>query len=250
MLYHFFPIHLLVNIQVQAANRSASPMEMVDLAREAFRCSNYDLAIGIYDKLLSQHGLNMEWLVGKASSLAKQNRFNEAVNAMHYACRLGGLQPCDLMILVEPMVDYIARIAGKAVYNFRKKDIDVYSCGICLGILFEPITLPCGHSFCKDCLREVKRIRTCQTCKAEHPLISLSNMQVNVILRDGFEKYFTTEMKARRLKQDGNNFVKNKQYPEALERYTAALQLGKTPKTFHFTTELLFFFIFGLLLFP
>ncbi|PIK49727.1 putative LON peptidase N-terminal domain and RING finger protein 3-like [Apostichopus japonicus] len=200
-------------------------MEMVDLAREAFRCSNYDLAIGIYDKLLSQHGLNMEWLVGKASSLAKQNRFNEAVNAMHYACRLGGLQPCDLMILVEPMVDYIARIASKAVYNFRKKDIDVYSCGICLGILFEPITLPCGHSFCKDCLREVKRIRTCQTCKAEHPLISLSNMQVNVILRDGFEKYFTTEMKARRLKQDGNNFVKNKQYPEALERYTAALQL-------------------------
>lgn len=220
-------IALVLFFSVASGSHISSQMEMVDLAREAFRCSNYDLAVGIYDKLLSQHGHNMEWLIGKASSLAKQNRFNEAVNSMHYACRLGGLQPCDLMIVVEPMIDYVTRIASKAVHAFKKKHVDLSSCGICLGILFEPITLPCGHSFCKDCLKEVKRLRTCQTCKAEHPYLSPSKVQVNVTIRDGFEKYFVTEMKARRLKKDGNKFFKNGQFLEALERYSAALNLGK-----------------------
>lgn len=201
-------------------------MEMIDLAREAFRCANFDLAVGIYDKLLEQHGQNMEWLIGKASSLAKQNRFNEAVNSIHYACRLGSLPPSTLLkILVEPIVDYITRNTGKAVKTYKQKSFGPYSCGICLGILFEPFTLPCGHSFCKDCLKEIHRLRTCQICHTHHPLLQLTQLSINVIINKSFEKYFPLEMRARRLKQEGNRFFKEREYDKALKRYCEALEL-------------------------
>lgn len=46
-----------------------------------------------------------------------------------------------------------------------------FSCPICLEPLREPVTLPCGHNFCGDCIRDWWgcRDRACPECREHFP---------------------------------------------------------------------------------
>lgn len=46
-----------------------------------------------------------------------------------------------------------------------------FSCSLCLDLLDLPITTPCQHSFCKECLLEhVRTSRRCPLCRASLPM--------------------------------------------------------------------------------
>ena len=46
----------------------------------------------------------------------------------------------------------LTRVDPGAVEVFVAMDGSVNECGICLGERTSPVKLPCGHSFCEDCL--------------------------------------------------------------------------------------------------
>ena len=51
------------------------------------------------------------------------------------------------------------------------------NCSIHLGLMGEmgaPVTLPCGHTYCRDCLEGVMA-RKCPDCRADIPYITLHN---------------------------------------------------------------------------
>ena len=54
---------------------------------------------------------------------------------------------------------------------------DHFSCFICHGILFEPVTIPCGHSFCRKCISK-DTSNTCKSCGVRH--LALPAFNVNV----------------------------------------------------------------------
>ncbi|XP_027031907.1 tripartite motif-containing protein 16-like [Tachysurus fulvidraco] len=69
-------------------------------------------------------------------------------------------------------------------------DQDQFSCPVCLGLLNDPVSIPCGHSFCKVCingfwdLEDVKGVYSCPQCKetfTPRPVLLRNNMLTEVV---------------------------------------------------------------------
>ncbi|XP_047676336.1 E3 ubiquitin/ISG15 ligase TRIM25-like isoform X1 [Tachysurus fulvidraco] len=65
-----------------------------------------------------------------------------------------------------------------------------FSCPVCLDLLNDPVTIPCGHSFCKVCINthwdqeDVKRVYSCPQCKetfTPRPVLRRNNMLTGVV---------------------------------------------------------------------
>ncbi|KAI5099338.1 finTRIM family, member 14 [Silurus meridionalis] len=77
-------------------------------------------------------------------------------------------------------------------------DQDKFICPVCLDILKDPITVPCGHSYCKVCINDfwdgedLKRVYSCPQCRetfTPRPVLRKNNMLAEVV-----EKLKKTEL--------------------------------------------------------
>jgi Lon protease-like protein len=73
---------------------------------------------------------------------------------------------------------------------------DDFECVLCMKLFYEPVTTPCGHTFCRRCLqRSLDHNLKCPMCRnilhfsADHP--------VNITLKNIIEKNFPEEYKKR-----------------------------------------------------
>ncbi|KAF7700430.1 hypothetical protein HF521_003388 [Silurus meridionalis] len=77
---------------------------------------------------------------------------------------------------------------------------DQFICAVCLDLLKEPVTIPCGHSFCKVCINshwnqeDMKSIYSCPQCRESftpRPVLRRNNMLAEVV-----EKLKETDLQA------------------------------------------------------
>ncbi|KAG5843612.1 LON peptidase N-terminal domain and RING finger protein 3-like [Anguilla anguilla] len=207
---------------------------MLQLAAEAFQAKNFELAAEIYEcqlvdysDVVSHHELLVKW----ADALAFGGKLSEALEIYQKASKITRLRPTHLENLIVYLTNSIRSKEGFAGQKFLQGQVegcgnDAFVCRICEGFLYEPVTLPCGHCFCKKCLDKEKKPVCCRECKDNSRLTDLPNYRVNVVLSNLLAKWFPSQLLAVQLRHEGNALYAEKKLEVALEKYNEAIAIA------------------------
>jgi len=91
-------------------------------------------------------------------------------------------------------------------------DIADLECCLCLKLYCEPVTTPCGHTFCRYCLmRSLDQSSNCPICRSVFHF--WPDQPINVVIQNLIKKHFTTEYKQRKEEMDNETQPPNHQLP-------------------------------------
>lgn len=217
--------------------------EMLEVAEEACRAGDFNLAVEIYSSQLADlHQPDRGLCLRKADSLARAGRISEALDTYCFAASLCRLRPEELPFLVETIARTLREKELSALNGHGSgsneeegtggdgddEPLDLFSCRLCRCLLYEPTTVECGHTFCKRCLED-KPVEDCISCRQKlNKIDGLPNgRRVNVVLSSLLDKLFGSESKGRKLWMEGEVLWKKQNLPAALEKLNAAVDLGK-----------------------
>ncbi|KAK2176734.1 hypothetical protein NP493_643g01042 [Ridgeia piscesae] len=162
-------------------------------------------------------------------SHAAARRLEPAYRSYLNAYAVGGerVTPDRLNNLVSSLVDIVRIEDGErsqTTVSGQKDGDDTFACALCQSLWSEPVTLCCGHTYCKTCL-EHDRPKRCKRCLADvNSSVSVTSLKTNVLLSHTVEKWFPEELAAVRLKQKGNMLFGQKKLDSAVSAYTKAIE--------------------------
>lgn len=92
--------------------------------------------------------------------------------------------------LKKPKVsDCLYCCAGMAAAGFLLSE-ETFKCSVCLDIFTKPVSTPCGHNFCNDCIQkywDATAISRCPYCKTMFP--KRLELRVNTVLNELMEHF-------------------------------------------------------------
>ncbi|XP_077340811.1 LON peptidase N-terminal domain and RING finger protein 3 isoform X1 [Lithobates pipiens] len=195
------------------ATQEADGRLMLEFAAQAFQAKNLQLACEIYERQGPAAGA-VDWGLRRAQCLACTGKLHDALGLYQEAAAEDELRAEQLDTLVSCLVEEIRR---REPPSPERRQWGTVSCAECQGLLYEPVTVPCGHTFCRKCLDG----RQCGVCQGE----AHHHYRVNVLLSNVISKWFPCQVQAARLTQEGSALYKDNRLEEALDRYTQAITL-------------------------
>ncbi|XP_051988907.1 tripartite motif-containing protein 16-like isoform X2 [Xyrauchen texanus] len=69
---------------------------------------------------------------------------------------------------------------------------DQFCCSVCLDLLKDPVTIPCGHSYCRSCIKDCWNGRRCPQCRKK--LFPKPDLSKNVVIAEMVEKLKMTRI--------------------------------------------------------
>lgn len=235
---HFMQQHEISNL-----GASGICPEMLEVAEEACRAGDFDLAVEIYSsQLVELRQPDRGLCLRKADTLTRGGRISEALDSYRAAAQVRRLRPEELRLLVESIARAVRvkelgegwKPCGSTDDSEDEEDqqpqqqqqpLDLFSCRLCRCLLIEPTTLECGHTFCKRCLEEPS-LKDCRSCRSKINKRNGNGPRANVILSSLLEKWFGSESRSRRSWLEGETHWKKQELPSALEKYNMAVELG------------------------
>ncbi|CAK8684646.1 unnamed protein product [Clavelina lepadiformis] len=100
--------------------------------------------------------------------------------------------------------------------------MDDFSCQRCYELLYDPVTLPCGHTFCQSCLW-ISTMQNCVVCSKPLKQEELRLYRFNIVLVRILQKWHSVEYKGRSLTEKGINHLSKQNFGEAVKVLSEAL---------------------------
>lgn len=170
-------------------------------------------------------------ILQKANALASENCLKQAIDWLSVAMRYGPVRPEQLSTFVDCIVrNFRSKAAAPESPSSQPRDAkdgpgeDIFDCPNCQSFLGEPVTIACGHSYCKRCLQR-RLLSKCKLCGETAPSLE----KPNVILCGLLEKWFPDELKTSKTLCEVDGLCRRKRYEEAVSLATDVIQ--RDPET-------------------
>jgi len=161
-----------------------------------------------------------------AKALVREKKFKEAISVYSLCTKLGSVPMESIQDLVDSLIDSYSGHANKRTWH-----TDPWSCIYCATVLVDPHTLLCGHSCCKGCLlKDLTGI--CKKCGTkydpieEDPIDEAEYIKVSILTSELVNKFWSPDLEAVRLRNEGNRLFSRNDVQASLEKYTTALELA------------------------
>ncbi|XP_051794145.1 LOW QUALITY PROTEIN: tripartite motif-containing protein 16-like [Acanthochromis polyacanthus] len=105
----------------------------------------------------------------------------------------GSCNPSQIFKLAESL-------RGEMVQQGIQMDQNKLSCSICLDLLKDPVTIPCGHIYCLDCIKNcwdrphLEQVYSCPQCR--HMFRLRPDLKKNAVLADLIEELMKTRLQS------------------------------------------------------
>lgn len=189
-----------------------------------------------YDWGEDDHVDHHQLILQKADALASENCLKEAIDCFSMAMRYGCVRPEQLSTLVDCIVrNFKRKVSESDALSERKQGGldnvgDMFDCPNCHSFLGEPVTIACGHSYCKRCLqhRLLSKCKLCSEIVRDKP----GEPKVNVILCGLLDKWFPNELKRSKTIGEIEDLSRRKLYKAAVSLATNLIKSGKCVLSF------------------
>ncbi|XP_068656922.1 uncharacterized protein [Aristolochia californica] len=148
--------------------------------------------------MLSSNALKSYYL--KANALILLERYEEAKEALLLGLQLDPF--CTPLQVSLHRLEMISAGPSGSVRHGKPQRTDDFECTLCLKLLYEPVTTPCGHSFCRACLfQSMDHGNKCPMCRTVL-FVSPRTSCISVTLNNIIQKNFPDEYAERKLEHE------------------------------------------------
>jgi len=161
-----------------------------------------------------------------ARNLAKDAKFVEALSLYSISCLDNDENNQILSDVGRLMIDHYTKKLRK---RGGSMPTDPWSCCACASVLVDPVTIHCGHSFCKNCiLKDLSE--TCKKCgnkytRQNDPVNEAEYIKTSIVVGELVGKYWSNDLKAVALRNEGNRFFQRDDIKTSIEKYAQAFKL-------------------------
>uniref|UniRef100_A0A0D3DWM7 RING-type domain-containing protein n=2 Tax=Brassica oleracea var. oleracea TaxID=109376 RepID=A0A0D3DWM7_BRAOL len=170
-----------------------------------------ELALKDADKVMNIKSTSVKSYITKACALMLLERYEAARDTI-----LSGLQ---IDPFSDPLrsnlqeLDKVMMPTSTRKTHGNAERSDDFDCTVCLKLLYEPATTPCGHTFCRSCLfQSMDRGNKCPLCRTVI-FMTPRTCAVSVTLNNIIQKNFPEEYAERKSEQDTLVHLGNESMP-------------------------------------
>ncbi|KAK1885757.1 LON peptidase N-terminal domain and RING finger protein 1 [Dissostichus eleginoides] len=166
-------------------------------------------------------------ILQKANALVSENCLKEAIDWFTAAMQYGPVLPEQLSTFVDFILrNFKRKEDGPDTLSARSQDAgdsgggdEMFDCPNCHSFVGEPVTIACGHSYCKRCLQR-RLLSKCKLCKET---VS-GEEKANVMLCGLLDKWFPEERRKSKTLYEVDELCRKKRYEEAISLATDVIQ--------------------------